>query len=153
MFGIILTVIAQLFGPQVDDPAARKVNDMPQLQSTLKEASSCKKGEVKLTFELRSSVKQKILIWQSPLEKPLTADCLEVRDKNGKAVEYKGISAKRGEPSDTDYITLEADKPVSETFDLASEYELKPGKYTVRFKGNMDVNKLPDSNVLTVDVR
>lgn len=153
MFGIILIAVAQCFGPAVNGPAKAGGNTMSQLQTTLKEGPAQKKGEVNLVFEVRSSDQRKILVWQTPLEKHLTGDCIEVLDKSGKAAEYKGISVKRGEPSDADYVTLEADKPVSETFDLASEYQLKPGAYTVKFKGSRYLNKLPDSNVLTITVR
>ena len=76
------------------------------------------------------------------------------RPKAGTAAEYKGIMVKRGEPEESDYVTLEPGKPSTATFNLAAEYELKrPGQYTVKFKGSSSLNKLPDSNVVTVDVR
>lgn len=53
-----------------------------------------------------------------------------------------------------DYLTLVPNAPVSKTFNLAEDYALKAkGPYTVVFRGNLDLNKLPDSNVLSFEVR
>jgi hypothetical protein len=77
---------------------------------------------------------------------------MEVVGQDGKRVDYAGMMAKRAAPTAEDYRTVAPGKTDEATFDLTQGYALSPGRYTVKFTGG-SISGLPDSSVITVDVR
>lgn len=74
-----------------------------------------------------------VLRWHTPLE-GVAGKIFRVLDGEGNEVPYRGIMAKRGRPSRTDYLTLAAGTSVAIAVDLADSYELRDaGSYSVEF--------------------
>jgi len=77
---------------------------------------------------------KKFLKWQTPFE-PLLSKYLDIKDEQGREVEYKGAMAKRMMPPPADaYITVNAKDSLTANVDLLKGYALsKPGKYTIEY--------------------
>lgn len=109
---------------------------------------------IMLLFSVQNedSKKQKFCKYMCPLE-GFKGNILEVVDKAGNEINYKGINVKRGQPRKEDYVKLKANESESVIFDLTKSYEiLKIGQYSIQFKGRESMNQLPDSNRLTITI-
>ena len=74
-----------------------------------------------------------MLIWNTPLERELSADVFTVTF-NGMPMDYLGRMVKRSTPSEKDYLKIPAHKRVEALVDLAVYYEMsEPGEYEVSF--------------------
>lgn len=86
---------------------------------------------VRAWFENSTSAPVQILLWNTPIEPRLSADVFDVR-RDGEPVDYLGRLVKRGEPSASDWITLEPGARRMAEVDIAEAYDLSiPGAYTV----------------------
>lgn len=105
-----------------------------------------------IEFTVRSPETRRFCLWHTPLE-GMIADSLVVTQPDGKRSRYLGIMLKRRGPGPDDHVTLVPDVPKSATFSLGKSYDITvKGHYSVQFKGNPDINGLPDSNVLELDL-
>ena len=103
-----------------------------------------------LRFTVHANESGRLCLYQTPFE-GFAASILDVRTTDGHSVAYLGRMVKRRPPNDSDLVRLEAGEHRTTTFDLAQHYAIESGtRYTVRFKGNPDLNGLPDSNVLEI---
>ena len=106
---------------------------MPELEGRLVSAKEYKSSDDKpLEFELtnRGDEDVHVLTWYTPLE-GLWSDCLAVT-RDGQRVPYDGPLAKRGQPTEKDYVLVPAGQTVSSSFDLHRAYDVSvPGQYDV----------------------
>jgi len=107
---------------------------MPDLEGKLVASKQLfKSGEEKtVEFELTNRGNQDVhvLTWYTPLE-GLWSDCLAVM-RDGQRVPYDGPLAKRGEPTDRDYVLVPAGQTVSNRVALQRAYDVSvPGQYDV----------------------
>lgn len=108
-----------------------------------------------VVFHVSNSSEQpvKMLIWNTPLEKELSADVFEVVH-NGKPVEYLGRMVKRGEPQESDFVEVPAGGRVEATIDIARYYDIsEPGGYALSYKSHRigDVMQLNQKTPVTMD--
>lgn len=106
---------------------------MADLEGRLVSDKFYKSGDDKtMEFELTNYGNEDlhVLTWYTPLE-GLWSDCLAVM-RNGERVPYDGPLAKRGQPTEKDYVLIPAGKSVSNRFDLHRAYDVStPGQYDV----------------------
>lgn len=69
----------------------------------------------------------------------------ELTDASGKAVEQSSQVKAGPKPMSNDHKSVEAGKAIETEVDLRKHYELKPGQYTIGFKGHGLTNHLPNS--------
>lgn len=75
-----------------------------------------------------------VLTWYTPLE-GLYGDIFRVIRDGRQEIPYRGIMAKRGQPTAEDYVFLGPGNAISREVDLATSYDLsKTGYYHVEFK-------------------
>ena len=118
----------------------------------LSNAPSAEPGKVHLTFQVQSDVEHRLCIWHTPLE-GIASNILDVHDSSGNLVDFQGMMLKRGQPRESDYVTLQPGQPLSATFEVTDEYAVTAGEtYTVKFIGSPSINGLPDSNVVEIVV-
>ncbi len=108
-----------------------------------------------ITFSVKNNYKktQKFSQYMTPLE-GFKGDILEVIDDKGNLIDYKGIQIKRGKATKKDYIKIQSNQSKTITFDLLEVYNISTsGIYTIQFKGRKSMNKLPDSNILSINIK
>jgi peptidyl-Lys metalloendopeptidase len=96
------------------------------------------KDEIALTFELTNlgADSVSVLRWQMPAA-DLEADLLIV-ERDGVAVPYEGMLAKRPAPSAEDYVEILPGETFSVTFDPSAAYDMTVrGEYTIRYRGRL----------------
>lgn len=107
---------------------------------------------VLLSFEVSNTGKTPFtfLPWQTPLEKHLTGDCMNIT-RNETSVSYTGIMVKRRPPTEEDYLTLQSGKSTSGEINLLDSYQLtEKGTYIIQFKESYQ--NLPASNEVEIEV-
>ncbi|MBI4647318.1 MAG: hypothetical protein HY738_12210 [Bacteroidia bacterium] len=88
-----------------------------------------------------------------PLEGQFIADFFEIIDEQGKRLDYSGQNFQRMPPTEIEYITLGNMQMIPSEIDLQKGYKItNPGKYSLKFKGD-SVNKLPDSEPVSITVQ
>jgi peptidyl-Lys metalloendopeptidase len=88
---------------------------------------------VTVTLTNRSATMQYLLAWQTPLA-GVTAPLFDVT-RDGQAVPYLGIQAKRRAPTAADYIALAPGASRSVRVELSSLYDMRvTGAYSVRYR-------------------
>lgn len=88
-----------------------------------------------LTFYVRNNSDSEVdlLIWNTPLERHLSADVFTVT-LNGQPVDYQGRMVKRSSPSEKDFLSIPAHERVDVQIDIADYYAMSaPGEYAVNF--------------------
>ena len=91
-----------------------------------------------------------ILRWRTPLD-GVSAPLFEVTH-DGTDVPYRGRMAKRPEPTDADYVTLEPGASVTSDVDLAKLHDLAaPGHYVVTYDVTSPQLWLPKKNAPPAD--
>lgn len=97
--------------------------------------------QVQLSFQLTNNNDYDVYVlnWHTPLEGLYNRYLVVSVD--GKEVDYRGIMAKRGNPTADSYILVVAGQSVSSTVEISSGYDTSiPGRYLVLLKTNlMDV--------------
>ncbi len=89
----------------------------------------------------------RVLPWHTPLE-GYRNHFLHVLNRAGHAVEYRGETAKRGSPRDTEYLTIGSGERLTARLNPFEAYPVaESGAYSIQFFGD-SVNGLRDSNVL-----
>ncbi|TNF38589.1 MAG: hypothetical protein EP329_00125 [Deltaproteobacteria bacterium] len=149
----LLILVALSASPTQDSTVKDKT--YKDVTVTLSDKGATEDGKRELVFAVTNGTKKKLKLctYFTPFEGFL-GELLEVRHEDGGEAQYLGISVKRGKPGKDDYIQVAPGETREVTFNLAEHYDLsKKGRYTVQFQGNEDMNRLPDSNVLEIEVR
>lgn len=113
---------------------------------------------VKLKFSIKNNTKDSFTFcpWGTPLETPLTSDCLEIQ-QNGQKVQYSGMFVKRAPAQKSDYSTIAPNEEVHNILLLnARNYAFnKKGNYHIAFKSESFQNDvvLEASNLLRIEMR
>lgn len=109
----------------------------------------------------KTEADKKLLIWNTPVEQPLSADVFSV-EFNGVDLDYQGRMIKRGLPLPEHFLTIEAGGTLETIVDIANYYDMSmPGSYSVsldpaligdthQFNDKTPVNYVPETLVLTV---
>lgn len=90
---------------------------------------------LELRFVARNDTDEtlELLIWNTPLEEPLSADLFAV-ERDGERLPYRGRLIKRGQPEVDDLVRLAPGQAVERTVDIARYYAVdRPGRYTIAF--------------------
>jgi heat shock protein HslJ len=93
---------------------------------------------VNLAFALGSRTDRTlyVLTWYTPLE-GMAGDILQVT-RDGTALPYQGMLAKRGDPTREEYVAIEPGEAASAIVDLRMGYDLSaPGSYRVQFTAGL----------------
>ncbi|MXR68821.1 protease [Shewanella insulae] len=84
-----------------------------------------------LTFEISvpANTHWYLLSWHTPFD-AWFSNFLTLTDLNShQSLQYQGALAKRGEPTDEDYLLLPAGESLSVSLDLAQAFAIRPGRY------------------------
>jgi len=106
-----------------------------ELQATIEVPATLSSGEaVNLKFTLinNTDARLHVLKWYTPLE-GIAGKIFRV-ERDGQAIPYQDILAKRAAPPPEAYVSLEPGKSVSAEVDLATAYDFsEAGEYTIEF--------------------
>jgi peptidyl-Lys metalloendopeptidase len=106
-----------------------------ELEATIEVAATLSSGEaVNLKFTLinNTDTRLHVLKWYTPLE-GIAGEIFRV-ERDGQAIPYQGMLAKRGVPSPEAYVLLGPGESVSVEVDLATAYNFSEvGEYTIEF--------------------
>lgn len=120
------------------------------LDCTLEMDESYAAGKpVHLKFELHNPTDRTLylLTWYTPLE-GIAGEIFQVT-RDGQALPYRGMLAKRGDPSRDEYVAIDPGETASAEVDLGIGYDLSaPGSYQVQFTAGLqdvadDVSSVP----------
>jgi len=106
-------------------------------------------GSILVTLTNSSNEPLRVLKWNTPLEKVLSANIFKL--KNGsKNIEYQGRLVKRGQPKEEDYTLFDIGESRTVTISLPQYYKmLKKGDYTIEYRGKFNsLNKNLKSKIL-----
>lgn len=71
-------------------------------------------------------------------------DIFELKNETGDILEYLGEMVKRCPPEKKDFMQVEPGQIKKVEFFIDNQYELKPGQFTIKFRGG-GISGLPDS--------
>jgi len=93
-------------------------------------------GVITVSITNESSEAIKVLTWNTPFEKTLSADLFQIQ--NGKNTsQYLGRIVKRGTPTEADYTLLNAGETRTVSVELSKYYKMEvKGNYVVSYKGS-----------------
>lgn len=108
-----------------------------------------------LTFFLSNNTEadKKLLIWNTPIENPLSADIFSVQF-DGKKLKYQGRMIKRGSPQPEHFRVVEVGETLESVVDLSNYYDMSvSGSYTVSLdpvlvNGTYQLNELTPINLV-----
>jgi peptidyl-Lys metalloendopeptidase len=93
-------------------------------------------GIITVSITNESNDPLKVLTWNTPLEKTISADIFQIQNGKNKA-QYLGRIVKRGMPTEADYTLLKAGEKRSVTIELSKYYKMETkGNYAVTYKGS-----------------
>ena len=95
-------------------------------------------GPVNLRFELQNNSDRQshVLIWYTPLE-GIAGEIFQVT-REGEALPYQGMLAKRVDPTQDEYVAIEPGEAASAEVDLTTGYDLSaPGSYQVQLTAGL----------------
>lgn len=111
----------------------------PSFDCVLETQSKYVIGEpVELRFSLHNRTDRTlyVLTWYTPLE-GLAGEILRLT-RDGNPVPYRGMLAKRGDPTAEEYVAIQAEATADAVVDLAESYDLsRPGRYEVVFTSRL----------------
>ena len=106
-----------------------------ELQATIEVPATLSSGEaVNLRFTLINNTDTRLYVlkWYTPLE-GIAGEIFRI-ERDGQAIPYQGILAKRAAPPAEGYVLLGPGESVSAEVDLATAYDFsKAGEYTIEF--------------------
>ena len=106
-------------------------------------------GSILVTLTNKSNEPLRVLKWNTPLEKVLSANIFKL--KNGsKNIEYQGRLVKRSQPKEEDYTLFDIGESRTVTISLPQYYKmLKKGDYTIEYRGKFNsLNQNLESRIL-----
>ena len=93
-------------------------------------------GIITVSITNESSEPLKVLTWNTPFEKTLSADLFQIQNGKNRS-QYLGIMVKRGTPTEADYTLLNAGETRTVSVELAKYYKMEvKGNYEVSYKGS-----------------
>jgi len=108
---------------------------------------------VLLSFSVfnHSDTVQRFCKWETPFE-PMLGKYMEIIDEQGIEAQFTGPMARRVMPPPAEsYILVQPHDCVSTVYNLAKNYTIKPGKYTVKYTGG-GVSGLHEGNEVKITV-
>lgn len=91
--------------------------------------------QLRFTVVNHADTAQKFVKWETPFE-PRIGKYLEVMDEKGQEAEFKGAMARRVMPPPAEaYIEVPAHDSVQTSFNVATNYTLAEGQYTIKYVG------------------
>ncbi len=128
--------------------------DTARLQTRLSiPAQTASADSVMLTFTVinQSNQPQRFCKWETPFE-PRLGKYFEIQNAQGTEALFKGAMARRVMPPPAEaYLTVAPHDSLTTTINLAHNYTLQPGTYTVKYTGG-GVSGLGDGNDVGVKV-
>ncbi|WP_462264524.1 protease [Mucilaginibacter sp.] len=112
------------------------------------------RDSVPLTFTVTNNTNKplKFCKWESPFE-PRLGKYFDIMDAKGNEAAFRGAMARRMMPPPADaYMEVAAHKSVSTVINLAANYTLEPGKYTVKYTGG-GISGLPAGETIELRVK
>jgi len=139
---LVILVMALILGActlarpsEEKEVAEPSVSTESELRVTLEAPASLPSGEaVTVKFTLTNSTAERLYVlkWYTPLE-GLAGEIFRV-ERDGEAIPYGGMLAKRGAPLPDNYILIDPGTSVSAEVDLATAYDFsRAGDYTIEF--------------------
>lgn len=116
-------------------------------------AGSFSPDSVQLTFTVvnHADTAQRFVKWETPFE-PRIGKYLEVTDEQGAEAEFKGAMARRVMPPPAEaYMEVPAHDSLSTRFNVATNYSLSEGQYTIKYVGG-GVSGLDGGKALKIKV-
>lgn len=114
------------------------VTTMPKLETYLRTYSNdLTTDSVTLSFTVvnHTDKMQRFCKWETPFE-PFLGKYMEIIDDQGNEAQFTGPMAKRVmPPPEESYIQVPPHDSVSTVLNLAKNYSIKPGKYSVKYTG------------------
>lgn len=93
-------------------------------------------GIITVSITNDSSESLKVLTWNTPLEKTISADLFNIQEGKNRA-QYLGRMVKRGTPTEADYTLFQAGEKRTVTIELSKYYKMEvKGNYAVSYKGS-----------------
>ncbi|WP_374163685.1 hypothetical protein [Arcticibacter sp. MXS-1] len=116
-------------------------------------AKTFKKDSVLLSFTVynHADTASRFCKWETPFE-PHLGKYLEVKDEQGNEAAFKGAMARRVMPPPPEsYISIPPHDSVKTVFNVARNYSLAKGRYTISYTGE-GVSGLKGANDIRVEV-
>ncbi|WDF56696.1 protease [Mucilaginibacter sp. KACC 22063] len=131
--------------------ASNKAADSLEVKLSANQAITQDSVPVTFTVYNKMDTVGRFLKWETPFE-PLLGKYLSVTDDAGTEANYKGPMAKRVMPPPADsYISVQPHDSMSVTFNLKKGYDIKPGKYQVKYNAS-GMSGLKATNQIKINV-
>lgn len=135
--------------------AKQTVSEAPKLETHLRTvANNVTADSVQLSFTVinNADTAQQFCKWETPFE-PRLGKYMEIIDQQGNEAQFTGAMARRVMPPPTEsYIQVPPHDSVRIVFDLAKNYSLKSGQYTVRYIGG-GISGLQSGNEIKISIK
>lgn len=119
-----------------------------------KAAEAFTKDSVQLSFTVVNTADtvQRFCKWETPFE-PKLGKYLDIKDAQGNEAPFTGIMARRIMPPPAEsYIEVPAHDSVRTVFNVAKNYTVAPGQYSVKYTGG-GVSGLEAGNEIKITVK
>jgi hypothetical protein len=116
-------------------------------------ATAFTKDSVPLSFTVinETDTVQRFCKWETPFE-PLLGKYMDITDGQGNQADFLGAMARRVMPPPPEsYIEVLPHDSVSTVFNLAKNYSMKSGRYTVKYTGG-GVSSLEGGNEINITI-
>ena len=109
-------------------------------------------GPVVVRFTVRNptTANRTFCDYHTPME-GVRNDIFIIRRDDGSEVDYGGMMAKRAAPGPDNYIRLQPGDERTAEVNIADDYDLPPGRYTIAFRGS-GICGLPDSDAVALEI-
>ena len=95
-------------------------------------------GTIAIAFTNNSSNDIKLLKWNTPFEKNISANLFKIQEDTLNTVPYIGRLVKRNHPTDNDYLLFKPSQTHIATINLSRYYAMqKEGSYTIKYIGKL----------------
>lgn len=160
-FSLIICLTAALFAGCQNQKSVTSANDVKQnnsdshaLETHLRMVgNNFTADSVQLSFTVvnNADTAQRFCKWETPFE-PFLGKYMEIVDDKGNEAQFTGPMARRVMPPPAEsYIEVPPHNSVSTNFNLAKNYSIKPGQYTVKYTGG-GISGLQTGNEIKISV-
>jgi hypothetical protein len=160
-YSLILCIAAVMFTGCQNQKTVSSANDVKQNDSTLLTlqthlraiGNNFSTDSVQLSFTVvnHADTVQRFCKWETPFE-PFLGKYMEVIDDQGNEALFTGPMARRVMPPPAEsYIQVQPHDSVSTVYNLAKNYTMKPGNYTVKYTGG-GVSGLDTGNEIKITI-
>ena len=133
LLGALAAVDAQTATGTSSSASVSDMREQPFVTSLKADPSYALGDPILVTFAIQNNSGEtyQILKWGTPLERPLSGDCLTVK-RDGEVVPYDGKLVKRGDPPSEAYLLIKPNERIESTIDISEAYAIdQVGDYTV----------------------